>query len=435
MMYRSSYVVGTNPPPSPPRRLPSPRLPQAVIHPAVPSLLAGLPLTSLFPRPHPKDPRYTCLEGMRADRMEAEGRGGGVEELGRDGRGGKVKRRDANGGEAEGRSGQGRRGVERGDERRNDRGWERRMLLREPHEEGRVHVRRGEVGGEGLFSSRTLQPGEVVAFFGGVLVERGQRGEHHAQKEGEGREEEGGVRPEGEDDELAGEEEEARLAAGLPWGVDPDWGVPVPRGWVWLPPPLRSLTTYSASLGHKANYAGYRSNTALKPFDHPYLGEVQCLVVTSSSPLPPETELTLDGGHLVPLPPSTRPSWLRDLLAQRTEEGYYAHLQFTPPSTLLTVPSPLGYRVRSEAHGPWRVLWFDRVEQGMTFHEEGGGLVGGVVGFDYQRTLVAAALASGASSFLLVGLGAGERGSPVVLNSPPSQVWAKWSPSSQVVAK
>ena len=81
------------------------------------------------------------------------------------------------------------------------------------------------------------------------------------------------------------------------------------------------------------------------------------------------------------------------------------------------------------AHGPWRVLWFDKVEQGMTYHggggEDGGGsgegesdgagegdgaaaATGGdaslqqagcnclqpaVVGFDYQRTMVAAAAA------------------------------------------
>ena len=65
-----------------------------------------------------------------------------------------------------------------------------------------------------------------------------------------------------------------------------------------------------------------------------------------------------------------------------------------------------------QAHGPWRVLWFDRVEQGMTYHGDEGELRPLVVGFDYQRTLVAAAAAAllpadAPRRVLLVGLGAG----------------------------
>ena len=37
------------------------------------------------------------------------------------------------------------------------------------------------------------------------------------------------------------------------------------------------------------------------------------------------------------------------------------------------------------------MLWFDKVEQGMTYHDLQGLLCAAVVGFDYQRTMVAAA--------------------------------------------
>ncbi|KAL1504881.1 hypothetical protein AB1Y20_008651 [Prymnesium parvum] len=246
----------------------------------------------------------------------------------------------------------------------------------DPHEASRV--RAGE-DGEALFARRELRPREVVAFFGGVRCRA------------------------------------SAADGGPPDGVDGSWGVRSADGWVWLPPALRSRDAYAASLAHKARYAGYRANCTLEPFEHPRLGAVLCMRTLSAAVKEGE-ELTVDGQHLVELPPRARPAWLRALLARRDEDGYYAHLQFTPPRQLVTRRSPRGgHRIHVEAHGPWRVLWFDGVEQGMTFHDDEGTLCPLVVGFDYQRTLAAAAAAAVLPSrrgcervrVLFVGLGAG----------------------------
>ena len=84
-------------------------------------------------------------------------------------------------------------------------------------------------------------------------------------------------------------------------------------------------------LGHKANYAGWRANCELVPYDHPLLGSVQAVRVlgeggaSSSSSLPAGTELTLDYSHMIGLQAATlrKLPWLASLLDTRTEEGYY----------------------------------------------------------------------------------------------------------------
>ena len=121
------------------------------------------------------------------------------------------------------------------------------------------------------------------------------------------------------------------------------------------------------------------------------------------------------------------PRWYAPLLGARSEDGYYAHLRHSPPATLLSTRSDAcGSRLRVVAHGPWRVLWLDGVEQGMTYHPRdlaapraaSSPVDASVVGFDYQRTMVAAATAllddgrhvdraESTPRVLLVGLGAG----------------------------
>ena len=116
-------------------------------------------------------------------------------------------------------------------------------------------------------------------------------------------------------------------------------------------------------------------------------------------------------------------------LDSRREDGFYAHVLASPPRELLRAPSRAGSgEVLVVEYGPWRVLWLqaegapaDAADadffQGVTYHE-GGALSAGVVGFDYQRCLVAAALpflfgevantpASQRPVAYLVGLGAG----------------------------
>ena len=88
------------------------------------------------------------------------------------------------------------------------------------------------------------------------------------------------------------------------------------------------------------------------------------------------------------------PRWYASHVAPRNEDGYYAQLRLGPPSVLFCYASSVGHgAVEVRQHGPWRVLWFERVEQGMTYHAPDGTLVPEVVGFDYQRTMVAAAAA------------------------------------------
>ena len=271
---------------------------------------------------------------------------------------------------------------------------------------------------EGLVSRRRLAPGEVVAFYGGVRVSAGDFVSAVESLSYDGCAV--GVGP-------------PRAAAALL--AEAEWGVPTSDGsWVWLPPELRAAKRYCASLGHHAKAAGWRANCELAPFEHPILGTVCCLRVLptataedGSAGIASGSELTLSFAHLAQLPLAVpRPGWLRTLLASHTEDGYYAHVCHTPAVTLHTARSAIVAhgRLRTVQHGPWRVLWFDGVEQGMTYHAPDGELVHTSVGFDYQRTMVAAAVALVAyrdgtthgvgRRTLVVGLGAGS--SAVALN-------------------
>lgn len=320
----------------------------------------------------------------------------------------------------------------------------REALTRDPYEARRVCVRASERildgltdVGDGLFAIRELRPGEVVAFFGGGVrlgpstLEACQEAdecaaedrnannstlEHEACEEadecdaedrdandsdGDAECERGADKGCG-DDAVVDSVDAAHVAAAR---AEPDWGTVAADGtFIWLPEAWRDCSSYVASLGHKANHAGWRANCELVPFEHPRLGQCSALRVLSGGGgggggvgegVAEGTELTVCYAHLVTLPAGSRPAWLCRLLELRAEEGYYAHLAFTPPRTLLRCRSSIAAngRLRVVSHGPWRVLWFDGVEQGMTYHEPDGRLLPAVVGFDYQRTMVSAAAA------------------------------------------
>ena len=319
-------------------------------------------------------------------------------------------------------------------------------MREDPYEAARVLIGpkvTGGDGGEGLFAKRRLAPGEVAAFFGGVRTGGCDDGSRSAGRADD--QEEGSSGDEGENsEEDCGEGGPTHGAVGTvavasthdescsdspPSHVDPDWGVQTADGsWVWLPPHLRSSSAYTASRGHKANHAGWRANCELVDFEHPVLGCVKALRVRAKpgadigsgnegdrgnrggddgsdddggGGVAEGTELTVSYNQLVGLRPSRRPDWLRALLAEPTEDGYYSHVAFSPPRTLFSSKSCIAShgRLRVVGHGPWRVLWFDGVEQGMTCHDEtSGALLPTVVGFDYQRTMVAAAVALAAPS-------------------------------------
>ena len=234
--------------------------------------------------------------------------------------------------------------------------------LEDPHESARVVARDGPAaaftlddrGNSGaLFARRPLAAGEVAAFFHGLAGwEDGRPADYSA---------------------CGAEDGEERR-------------VPDEHG-AWS-------DRYCATLGHRARHAGWRANCKLEPFEHPRFGPALCVRVGAGGGVAAGTELTVDYAHLADLKSEMRPRWYIAHVAQRNEDGYYAQLRLGPPSVLYSAASSVGHgAVEVRQHGPWRVLWFERVEQGMTYHAADGSLVPEVVGFDYQRTMVAAAAA------------------------------------------
>jgi hypothetical protein len=112
-------------------------------------------------------------------------------------------------------------------------------------------------------------------------------------------------------------------------------------------------------------------------------------------------------------------------LDSRDEDGYDAYRQLLGEQrALFTCTSAHGNGVISVVqYGPWRVLLFEDIDgttvsQGLTFHTLADGLVPSVVGFEYERNIVAAVAAVTAifgpavrderpARALLVGLGSG----------------------------
>lgn len=172
--------------------------------------------------------------------------------------------------------------------------------------------------------------------------------------------------------------------------------------------------------GWSARHGCHRANCCIEEFEHPILGACACLRVTRA--IAAGEELLVNLQHLHRRDDAELPGWYKSWREQRNEDGYYSYLQGHHETLLRTWSDRDGSEVRVVAHGPWRVLWIGTVEQGMTYHGGDNGvtqLVPGVIGFDYQRTMVATLGAAirlfGSDSdaagsrrrVLLVGLGAG----------------------------
>ena len=165
---------------------------------------------------------------------------------------------------------------------------------------------------------------------------------------------------------------------------------------------------------------GAAPNAAFEPAWHPVHGDTLALRATAA----------LSGGAEVVVPYlylDPNPSRVEAGLALRREEGYYCHLALTPPKERLAeAESRAGFGdVHVEGHGPWRVLYFNAVEQGIAYVDEDVGQDEDseaadreaaadpfVIGFEYQLLMarLAAALGGGGEGerlFLCVGLGAG----------------------------
>ena len=264
----------------------------------------------------------------------------------------------------------------------------------DPFEMVQVEVRASKIvnGGLGLYARQDLRPSQVAAFLFGDILSGSDSG---------------------------------TVTHTPPPGVVVDWAVFL--GKEWLVPYTREASPASKyaelSCGWRANHGGWRANCTLEPFDHPMVSCAVCVRVRPDTHVSAGDELLVAYEHLPNLADALLPQWYCDLLNQHDEDGYYAHLRHSPPHTVLEVPSVAEPQctVRVVQHGPWRVMWVGKVEQGMTYHrfDEPHTIVASVVGFDYQRTMVASALALSGSFCapakhgasrpcgLLVGLGAG----------------------------
>lgn len=245
-------------------------------------------------------------------------------------------------------------------------------LLVDPHEAETVRAGPSSIpgAGTGLFARRRLAAGEVTAFFTGTVRKKCADG----------------------DGDTKG------TAVPSAHSVDLDDVV------IDLPASLLAEGSYEASSGHLVNFS-FSPNVELVPFDHPRFGDVAAVRVRPGACLSGGNELLLD----FPFAPTlgkdpaevigeaedvgTLPTWFTAYATRKDEEGYYYHLRMTPEEEILRVASPEGAHgvVRVLAHGPWRVLYLGRVEQGMTYVPSDGASScdPGVIGFDYVRTAAA----------------------------------------------
>ena len=173
------------------------------------------------------------------------------------------------------------------------------------------------------------------------------------------------------------------------------------------------------TLGEHAKIAQGRDppNSERKPYVHPVLGNILALVATRK--IIRDEDITV--------PPCYETGWR---LNPKTEAGYYHHLKNTPPVELFeSGRAGESGKVYVRAHGPWRALWLDKVEQGLAYDFNAGANFANdpsagnfthdptTIGFEYVRAMATSAVAAihlrgrlsnpGKTRVLCVGLGAG----------------------------
>jgi len=138
---------------------------------------------------------------------------------------------------------------------------------------------------------------------------------------------------------------------------------------------------------------------------HPLLGESVCV----------HASRVIETGETCMVSPDYFMGWC---LEPKSEAGYYVSMWSYPVETILDVQNDIHElgRVRVLKHGCWRALYLGKVEQGLTYIDSSGCPDPRVLGFQYIRVMVRAAIealcASVSSdtsrlSVLAVGLGTG----------------------------
>ena len=182
------------------------------------------------------------------------------------------------------------------------------------------------------------------------------------------------------------------------------------------PSPEADSSPYSSRERRTAGSAGIRARCDARDpptcrrekFRHPLFGETWALVA----------ERRLGGGDEVTQPPDYEGGWR---VCPVSEAGYYRHLARTPPSVIRERSGAAGVGgVRVMEHGPWRVVWLDRVEQGLAYRDGNASSEErfvhdpDAIGFEYVRAMATVGVAAlgpaarqSAKNALCVGLGAG----------------------------
>ena len=114
---------------------------------------------------------------------------------------------------------------------------------------------------------------------------------------------------------------------------------------------------------------------------HPVLGEAMCV----------HASRVIETGETCTVSPDYFAGWC---LEPKSEAGYYVSMWSHPVETILDVQNDIPElgRVRVLKHGRWRALYLGKVEQGLTYVDSYGRPDPHVLGFQYIRVMVRAAI-------------------------------------------
>ena len=151
--------------------------------------------------------------------------------------------------------------------------------------------------------------------------------------------------------------------------------------------------------------------------NHPLLGETMCLRASRD----------IRAGEECTVAPDYFFGWCLD---PRSEAGYYESMRCHPPRVVFERENDVGAlgRVRVRAHGRWRAMYLDAVEQGLTYvSARTGAPVPDALGFQYVRCMARVAVERpararpppvAATDIVAVGLGTGAL--PLYLANEPT---------------
>jgi len=140
-------------------------------------------------------------------------------------------------------------------------------MLRDPHEEKIVEIRKSTISGDGVFAKRLVKKGNIIAYFNGVRF------------------------PIPEDDNYEGSVYSIQT---IEYDID-------------IPADKVSISNYTASIGHKVNHS-FQPNIEFVDFEHPRFGGI--MAVKALRDIAEDEELTADYG--MDIDEEDIPTWYRE---------------------------------------------------------------------------------------------------------------------------